>query len=114
MNSHIINHCEFSHILNIFIDDELCENERNTIILTIYNMLNKKKIIKNISDNDFAIIWSVSTEKDLLHYYTNSRDFIIDDDVVYYHTKMVVNDIRQHISKDKVSFMVTKPIMNKN
>ena len=112
-NDYIIKYGNFSYILNININNELCESEIITITSTIHDILNEKQIIKNIYGTDFPVIWRVSNENDLLHYYTNGCGFIMSDNAIHLHTKMVLNDIRQLINKDKFSFMVTKPLTKK-
>ena len=103
----------FYHILNININDELCYTEKNIIISTIYDKINGKKIIKNILGMDFPLIWRVSNENDLLHYYTNGCGLIMSDYSIYVHTKTVLNEIKQIIGENKFSFMITKPITEK-
>jgi hypothetical protein len=110
-HKYINNYGSISHILNIFINDELDETEKNIVISTIYDTIDGKKIVKNIRDICFQIIWRVPDETNLLQYYTNG--FIMSDEAVHEHTKMVMNNIRQIIGKDKFSFMITKPITKK-
>ena len=81
---------------------------------TIYDTLNEKKIVKTIYDTDFPVIWRVSNKNDLLHYYTNGCGFIMSDNAIYLHTEMILNDIRNMISKNKFNFMITKPITIEN
>jgi hypothetical protein len=99
----------FTHILNICIDDELCENEKNTIIYAIYDAINNKQIFKNLLDNNIPITWRISNKTDLLCYYTNCGG-ILGDKLVQEHTKMLLNDIRQILNKDNFSLMVSKPL----
>ena len=108
--NYITKHENFSYILTIIINEELCENEKNIIISTIYNFINDKIIVKNISGNNIPITWRISNEKDLLHYYTNNFCFILSDNLVQDHTKLLLNDITKIIDKDKFNFMITKPI----
>jgi hypothetical protein len=113
-NTYFTNYGEFSHMLTIFINEEICENEKSTIISTIHIMINDKQIDKNILGMCIPIKWRVSNETDLLHYYTNVGG-LLGDKAVQEHSKMVVNDIKHLISKykNKISFMVTKPLTEK-
>ena len=99
----------FSHILNINIDEGLCEVEKDTIIFNIYDILNDKIIEKNILNTHIPIKWRVSNEKDLLHYYTDCCG-IFSDKAVLEHTNLVLNDIRKIINKEKFNIMITKPL----
>ena len=107
---HNIKYTQVSHILNIYINTELCESEQNTVISTIYEKLNENNIVKNITGLDFILSWKVSNETDLLHYYTNGCGFIMSDTSVQLHTKMVMNEITQIIGNNKFSFSITKPV----
>ena len=109
-NRYISKYGYFSHILNIFINEELCENEKSTIISTIYNTINNIQIDKNILDTHIPLKWRVSDETDLLHYYTSGCVGILSDIAVQEHVKMTLIDISHIIGKNKCSFMITKPI----
>ena len=109
-NNYISKYGIFSHIINIFINEELCGNEKIIIITSIYNMLNNKEIIKNISGTYFPLTWRVSDENDLFHYYTNGSSFIMSDDAIQKHTIMVMDDIKLILGTDKFYCMITKPI----
>jgi hypothetical protein len=61
----------FSHNLNIEIDESLSEDEKNIILYDIFNLINEKHIKKYILNNiDVSIKWRVYDKTDLLHYYT--------------------------------------------
>jgi hypothetical protein len=72
-------------------------------------MLNDKKIC----EITFPLTWRVSSEKDLLHYYTNGNGLIMSDKSVYLHIKLVLSEIKETIGKDKFSFTITRPITEK-
>jgi hypothetical protein len=110
--NYIAQYGNFSYILNIYVNDELSDTEKNTIISTIYNKINEKLIVKNITGNDIPNKWRVSNEKDLLHYYSNGHGGILGDRTILEHTKMIFDDIRQIIDadKDKFTFMITKTL----
>jgi len=112
-NDYIKKYGNFSYILNVFINEELSETEKNTIILTIYNMLNDKDINKNLSGTPISIKWRVSNEKDLLHYYTDGIGGILSDNAINEHTKKVMNDICKIVDKNKFSYILTKPLTKK-
>jgi hypothetical protein len=104
---------DISHILHIFVNNKLCDIEKNIIISSIYDKLNEKQIIKNILGIDFLLIWKVSEDNDLLHYYTNGNGLIMSDKSVYLHIKLVLSEIKETIGKDKFSFTITRPITEK-
>jgi hypothetical protein len=106
-NTYISKYGNISHILNIFVNEDLCENDKNTIMSTICDMLNDKEIY--IFNIHILLKWRVSNEKDLLHYYTDGCG-MLGDKAVQEHTKMVLNDITEIIGKDKFSFTITKPL----
>ena len=103
----------FSHILIITMNDELCETEKETIIYTIYDMINDKTIEKNIEDIHISIKWMVLHKKDLLHYYTRYENgIILGNNTILHHTKLILNDIKKIINKDKFSFCLLNHIQN--
>lgn len=109
-NTYITKYGNFTHILNIFINEDLCETEKNTIISSIYDTLNDKQIVKIILETPVPLKWRVSNETDLLHYVTNGYYSLLGDKAIQEHTTLVLNDIRQIIGKDKFSFIITKPL----
>jgi hypothetical protein len=76
-------------------------------------MLNDKHINKNLSGTPISIKWRVSSEKDLLHYYTDGIGGILSDNAVNEHTKKIINDIYINVDKNKFSYIVTKPLTKK-
>jgi hypothetical protein len=104
-----ITYKNYSHILNIFIDEELCETEKNVIISTIFDTIHNKRIVKNISGTDIPIKWEIYNEKDLLHYYTDVGG-MLGDYAVHQHTKILLEDIRTIANRERISFTVTKPL----
>jgi len=83
----------FSHILNIEIDNCLSADEKKQILMDIYDLINEKEIKKNISNTIISIKWRVYDESDLLHYFTDSNG-ILSDKEVYEHTKLLLNNIK--------------------
>ena len=106
---YIDKHGNFSHNLNIEIDESLSEDEKNTILSDIYDLINEKKITKNISNIDFQLKWRVYDENDLLHYYTDGNG-IISDKGIYEHTKLLLNDINKIKNSDKFNIRLSKPL----
>jgi len=107
--NYITKYGNFSHILTIEIDKCLNEDEKNTILSDIYELINEKKITKNISNIDIQLKWRVYDENDLLHYYTDSNG-IFSDKGIYEHTKLLLNDIKNLRNSDKSNIILSKPL----
>ena len=100
----------FSHILNIEIDESLSEDEKNIILYDIFNLINEKHIKKQILNNiDISIKWRVYDETDLLHYYTDGNG-IFADRAINEHTKLLLNDINKIKNSDKFKIYLSKPL----
>jgi hypothetical protein len=100
----------FSHILNIEIDESLNENEKNIILYDIFNLINEKHIKKYILNNiDVSIKWRVYDNTDLLHYYTDGAG-IFADRAINEHTKLLLNDINKIKNSDKFKIYLSKPL----
>ena len=102
----------FSHILNIKIDNSLSEDEKRIILFDIYDLINEKEIKKNISNTIISIKWRVYDESDLLHYFTDSNG-ILSDKEVYEHTKLLLNNIKTITgakNSDKFIIILSKPL----
>lgn len=106
---YIDKHGNFSHILNIKIDENLSEDEKNIILNDIFNLINEKHITKHISNIDISIKWRVCDNTDLLHYYTDG-DGILSDRGIYEHTKLLLNDINKIKNSDKFNILLSKPL----
>jgi hypothetical protein len=106
--SYISKYGSFTHILIIFINEDLCETEKNTVKSAIYELLHKKQFIKNILGTDFPVTWNVANENNLLQYYSNGCVNIMSDFAIKIHTDLVLIDIEEKIGEDKFSFLVTK------
>ena len=101
-------HGNFSHNLNIEIDESLSEDEKNTILYDIFNLINEKYIKKHISNTDISIKWRVYDNTDLLHYYTDGNG-ILSDRGIYEHTRLLLNDINKIKNRDKFNIRLSKP-----
>ena len=102
----------FSHILNIKIDNSLSEDEKRIILFDIYDLINEKDIKKNISNTIISIKWRVYDESNLLHYFTDSNG-ILSDKEVYEHTKLLLNNIKTITgakNSDKFIIILSKPL----
>ena len=102
----------FSHILNIKIDNSLSEDEKRIILFDIYDLINEKDIKKNISNTIITIKWRVYDESDLLHYFTDSNGILLDKEV-YEHTKLLLNNIKTITgakNSDKFIIILSKPL----
>jgi hypothetical protein len=104
-NDYIKKYGSFTHILTIFLNNKLSETEKSTVISSIYSMLNRKPIQKNILGSDFRLTWSVANENNLLHYYSNGY---LSDFAIKIHTELVLNDIEEKIGSNKFSYLITK------
>ena len=100
----------FSHNLIIDIDKSLSEDEKNKILSDIYDLINEKKITKNISNIDIQLKWRVYDENNLLHYYTDVNG-ILADRGIYEHTKLLFNDINKIKNSDKFNIILSKPLI---
>jgi hypothetical protein len=77
LNNYISQYGNVSHILNININNELCDNnEKNIILSTIYDIINDKKIVKSISNTNIHVKWRVSDKNDLLFGYITSKEAV--------------------------------------
>ena len=99
----------FSHILNIEIDNSVSEDEKHIILYDIYDLINEKNITKKISSMNIIINWRVYDNSDLLHYYTGG-DGILGDVAIYEHTKLLLNDINKVTNGDKFKIYLSKPL----
>ena len=99
----------FSHILNIKLDNSLNEDEKKIILYSIYDLINEKEIIKNISNTDIGVKWRTYDKNDLYHYYTDGNG-ILSDKGIYQHTKLLLNDIKKIKNSDKFYITVFKPL----
>ena len=109
-NKYINKYGNFSHNLNIEIDESLSEDEKNTILYNIFNLINEKNIKKQILNNiDISIKWRVYDNTDLLHYYTDSNG-IFADRAINEHTKLLLNDINKIKNSDKFKIYLSKPL----
>ena len=99
----------FSHNLNIKIDESIDEDEKNTILYDILHLINEKNITKHILNTDISLKWRIYDNNDLLHYYTDSNG-IISDKGVYEHTRLLLNDINKFKNSDKINIYLSKPL----
>ena len=99
----------FSHILTIKFKNSLSQDEKDTILHSIYDFINEKNISKNISNTDISLEWRVYDETDLLHYYTDGNG-ILSDKGVYEHTKLLLNDIKKLKNGDNIDIVLSKPL----
>jgi len=99
----------FSHNLNIEIDESISEDEKNTILYDIFNLINEKEITKNISNTDVSLKWRVYDNDNLFLYYTDGNG-ILSDKGVYWHTKLLLNDINKIKNRNKFTIRVSKPL----
>lgn len=99
----------FSHILNIEIDNSVSEDEKHIILYDIYDLINEKDITKKIARMNIIINWRVYDNSDLLHYYTGG-DGILGDVAIYEHTKLLLNDINKVTTGDKFKIYLSKPL----
>lgn len=100
----------YTHILNIDIDNKICDNEKNKIISFIYNTIHDKVISKYILNTNIPIKWIVVNNSNLLTYYTDVKG-MLGDRAVYLHTEILLNHIRNKLDIDNFNFNVTKPLM---
>ena len=108
-NKYIRKYGNFSHLLNIKIDESLSEYEKNTILYDIFNLINEKDINKKISNMNIIVKWRVYDNSNLLHYYTGG-DGILGDVAIYEHTKLLLNDINKLKNSDKFKIYLSKPL----
>ena len=101
---YIDKHGNFSHNLNIEIDESLSEDEKNTILYDIFNLINEKYIRKHILNTYISIKWRVYDNTDLLHYYTDGNC------ILYENTKLLLNDINKIKNSDKFNIRLSKPL----
>lgn len=99
----------FSHILNIEVDNSVSEDEKHIILYDIYDLINEKDITKKIARMNIIINWRVYDDSDLLHYYTGG-DGILGDVAIYEHTKLLLNDINKVTTGDKIKIYLSKPL----
>jgi len=96
----------FSHILNIKIEKSISEEEKKQIFLDIYDLINEKEIIKNISNINLCVKWRTI---DYYHYFTD-ESCILSDKGINEHTKLLINDIKKIRNSDKFNIYVSKPL----
>jgi hypothetical protein len=99
-------HSNYSHILNILIDNNVPEEERNRILFAVYNLLNDTVLGKDLDDK-VQLKWRVSNETQLHRYYTNAIG-LLSDECVLRETKAILRDIGQNINKDNFKVMITR------
>lgn len=99
----------FSHILNIEIDNSVSEDEKNIILYDIYDLINEKDITKKISNMNIIMKWRAYDNSNLLHYYTGG-DGILGDVAIFEHTKLLLNDINKVTTGDKLKIYLSKPL----
>ena len=97
---------DFSHILNIKIDNHLSEDEKKQILLDIHDLISEKDIIKNISNTNISVKWRTI---DLYYYFTDGNG-ILSDKGIYEHTKVLLNDIKKIRNSDKFNITLSKPL----
>jgi hypothetical protein len=110
MNTYIEKYGNFSHILKIYVDDNVIEPERSNILTAIYELLHDKVIIKHIRGTDIPLKWRTADESHLFHYYTDGHEGMISDEGIRQHSSMLLKDIRETVGRDKVSILITKPL----
>lgn len=102
------------YILNLFLDEHLTESEKNNIMKTIYDSIHEKEIEKNLYGcTKFVMKWNVFNETNLLQYYGYDRSKLLSNEGLHEHTKMILNDVREIVGKNKFSFIITKPLTKK-
>jgi hypothetical protein len=99
----------FSHILNVEVDQSASEEEKNIILHDIYDLINEKNITKQISNMNVVIKWRVYDTSHLLHYYTGG-DGILGDVAVFEHTTLLLTDINKLQNSDKFHVYINKPL----
>lgn len=97
----------FSHIIQVELDENLSEDEKNIILSKIYDLINEKDIEKKISDINICLKWRAYDETHLLNYYTDCHG-IFGDKGIHEHTKLLLNDIKKIINSDKFDISLTK------
>jgi len=108
-NEYITKYGNYIHILNIDVNHELCETEKNTILNTIYDKIHDKRIVKDVHCMNIPIKWLRCNETDLFDYYTDGG-YIFGNKVLREHTRLVFNDIQQIINKDNFNIILTRPV----
>ncbi len=96
----------FSHILNIEIDNCLSVDEKKQILMDIHDLINEKEIIKNVLNTNTSVKWRTI---DLYHYFTVDNLFLADKSI-YEHTKLLLDDIKKINNSDKINIILNKPI----
>ncbi len=99
-------HSNYSHVLNILVEDSVCEEERNIILLSIFNLLNDKVLLQSF-DGTVSLKWSVRNESELHRYYMDTMK-VFSDECVLRGTKSALKDIRHSISQYKFKVMITR------
>lgn len=100
----------YTHILQIEIDDNVCNNDKNKLISFIYDNIHNKVISKNIMDTNIPIKWTVTNESKTT-YYTDVKG-MLGDRAVYLHTEMLSSNIKNKYPEPvDFVFTVTKPLM---
>ena len=97
---------DFSHILNIKIDNRLSQDEKKQIVLDIHDLISEKDIIKNISNMNISVKWRTI---DFYHYFTDGNG-ILSDKGIYEHSKLLLNDIKNIRNSDKINIILSKPL----
>jgi hypothetical protein len=113
METYIAKYGNFSHILQIFIDDQVFEPERTQILHTLHKLLHDVEITKTIMGTPVPIKWRTADDTDLFHYYTDGHNGMFNDEGIRRHSSMLLKDIREAVGRDKVSILITKPLTKK-
>ena len=100
---------EIFHTSSILKLMSISEEEKNTILYDIWNLINEKNITKHISNIDISLKWRVYDNTDLLHYYTDGNG-ILGDVGIYEHTKLLLNEIKKIKNSDKFNIRLSKPL----
>lgn len=111
ISSYLRKYGNFSHVLNITIENSLSEHQKRDTMNKIYYLLNEKEIEKNIFNTNVRIKWRVYNKNNLLRYFTDVAG-ILGDRAVKEHTKLVLQDIHKEVNKDMFSVDITKPLTN--
>ena len=98
---------QFSHILTIKLDKNLSDDEKEQVLLDIYELLHNNIILKHISNTIVGLKWRTI---DLHHYYTGG-DGMFGDTAIHEHTKLLLNDINDITNSDKINISLSKPLI---
>lgn len=117
----------YSHYFKLEIDETLSEDEKNTLLFDIFNLINDKYIQKRVDkyvrdtfsnmDMDVYILttvdanikWRVSDNDHLIYYYTDVYG-IYTEPTIYQHLKLVLDDLKCVTNYDKLKVRLIKPL----